>query len=104
MQQRGGREKRRDPRHPVAFKFKGIEVSLLGTATGRRRPIRGEVQNISAGGLGLLSDRPVEEFRLVRGEVLLPRARVGIPTLLHVRWRQPSGTRSRYRMGLQFVF
>lgn len=104
MQQRGGRRKRRDPRYPVAFKFKGMEVSLLGTARGRHRPIRGEIQDISAGGLSLLSDRPVEEFRLVRGEVLLPRARVGIPTLLQVRWRQHSGTRPRYRMGLQFVF
>src|SRR5215470_7394079 len=104
MQQRGGREKRRDPRAPVAVKFKGIEVSLLGTARGRRRPIRGEIQDISAGGLGLLSDWPVEEFGLVRGEVLLPPSLVGIPTLLQVRWRQPSGTRRRCRMGLQFVF
>jgi hypothetical protein len=104
MQQRGAHEKRRAPRHPVAFKFKGVEVSLLGTAGGPRRPIWGKIQDISAGGLSLLSDRPVEEFHLVRGEVLLPRARVGIPTLLYVRWRQQSRTRSRYRMGLQFVF
>lgn len=102
MEQRGGAEKRRDPRYPVAFEFKGIEVSLLGTARGR--PIRGEIQDISAGGLGLLSNRPIQQFRLVRGEVLLPQVPMGIRTLLHVRWRQQSGTRSRYRMGLQFVF
>ena len=103
VKQQGRRERRHHPRYALNCEFRGTKLSLLGAAKRTRGIIRGEIQNISAGGLCVLVDRPVKEFHLVRGEVLLPELAAGIPALTQVRWGEQVGQGSRYRMGLQFL-
>ena len=102
---RTGAERRQHPRHPVhpVLGGKPIVLSLPGTGKGRRADLSGQLQNISAGGLCLLSDQGVELHQVLRSQIPFPELAVAIPTLLYVRWiHRPTGSHA-YRLGLQFV-
>jgi hypothetical protein len=96
-------EKRQQPRHRYSTLFRGRELSVAGTAKGSGRLIRGNVHDISSGGLSLLTGQPVKKSRLIRGEIQLPDIPVSVPLLMRVRWIQRSPKGSQYRIGLQFL-
>jgi hypothetical protein len=103
MRQRAWRERRREHRYAVLFEFRGKKLSSLGFPKRPRGIVNGKVQNLSAGGLCLLTDQPIKELHLVRGELVLPNVPVGIPTLMQARWVHRATKRFRYRIGMQFV-
>jgi hypothetical protein len=76
---------------------------MAGTATGSGRFIRGNVHDISFGGLSVLTRQRVKKSCLIRGEIQLPDSPVSVPLLLQVRWKQRSQKGSQYRIGLQFL-
>src|SRR5215471_8545348 len=102
MRQRGG-ERRRDPRYVLVSEFRGKKLFSFEVPKQRRGTINGKIQNLSAGGLCLLSDQPIKAFHLVRGELVLPDVPVGIPTLMQARWVHRATKGPRYRIGMQFV-
>jgi PilZ domain len=93
-------ERRFDPRQVFRIKLRGRDVSSSRVS---REPFHGEVQNISSGGLGLLTDHPVQESSLIHAEIVMPDFGIGVPSLMQVRWLQRLTTRPHYRVGLQFV-
>ena len=103
MRQPGWGERRRDRRYVVLSEFKGKKLSSLGVLKQLRGIVNGKIQNLSAGGLCLLTNQPIEEFHLVRGELVLPDVPVGIPTLMQARWVHRATKGPRYRIGMQFV-
>ena len=70
---------------------------------GADQDIRGEVCNISAGGMCLLTDDSVNVSDPFRCEILAPRMPVAIPVLLQVRWASKSSNGRTHRLGLQFL-
>ena len=100
-------EKRRHPRHAIAFQLTGTALSPLGAGTARQfgavHDVRGEVPNISAGGLCLLTDDKIGVSDALRCEIQIPSLPIGIPALLNVRWLCAEGGRYTYRLGLQFL-
>jgi PilZ domain len=65
----------------------------------------GRIQNISEGGISLLSECPLEPTTFIRCSILSPDIPVPIPTLMQVRWsvvRRDHETQS-YLSGLLFV-
>jgi PilZ domain len=96
-------ERRQQPRHRYSTLFTGRELSLAGTATGSGRLIRGIVDDISSGGLSLLTRQRVKKSLLIRGEIQLSDIPVSVPLLARVRWIQRSIKGSQYRIGLQFL-
>lgn len=102
-EKRTGAERRRHRRHLVQAVFGGKRIVLSLPGKGRRAVLRGKVQNISAGGLCLLSKQAVEQYQVLRCQIPLRELPVAIPTLLQVRWiHRPTGSHT-YRLGLRFL-
>jgi hypothetical protein len=100
---RTGAERRRHPRHAVQGVFGGKRIVLSLPGKGHRAGLRGKILNISAGGLCLLSEHVVEQYQVLRCQILLRELPVAIPTLLQVRWiHRPTGSHT-YRLGLRFL-
>lgn len=100
------RERRVHDRFPVAYRLKArLLEPLVPGEEGSRTPqeIQGEVPNIGAGGLCLVTDQAPELAAPLRCEILVPLIRVGIPTLVQVRWTDWDSDGRKYRMGLQYV-
>ncbi len=76
--------------------FDSAEISIT--------PILGRAQNMSKGGLCLLSQRPISQSSLLRCEMSAAEVPVPIPTLLLVRWtKKPKVRGNNYLSGLQFL-
>jgi hypothetical protein len=62
------------------------------------------VQNVSKGGLCLISSQPMPRSSLVRCEIGVSEVPVGIPTLMQVRWTRKQNLQAEaYLTGLQFL-
>ena len=95
-------ERRHQQRFPSSIEVRAKELTSLGLPRGEPGAvIRGRVQNISGGGVCLLSKRSITEPSLVRCEIAVSGAGAMIPTLMHVRWTQR--LTNGYKIGLQFV-
>jgi hypothetical protein len=100
-------EKRQFQRYRVTGQLTGTALTPVNAA-GLTRPavnqdIRGEIPDISAGGLCLLTDDHVEVSDAVRCEIRVPSLPVAIPALMNVRWTCPNDGHYTYRLGLQFL-
>jgi hypothetical protein len=83
-----------------------MAVSLLPALEAAEQPqqgFKGEAENISKGGIGMLCNRLLPPGMVVRCEIALLRRAVDIPTLLKVRWTDQLEGKKRYRVGLQFL-
>jgi hypothetical protein len=100
-------EKRRYRRYSVNCQFTGSALRPVGAAVGGvPRPaidISGEIPNVSAGGICLLTDDKIDVADAVRCEIAVPTFPIGIPSLLNVRWACPGDGRYTYRLGLEFL-
>ncbi len=103
MKRRTTAERRLHPRYPVNPGLAAVGA-FQGLQEEGQQLLRGQLQNLSTGGLCLLGNRAVELSQVFRCEIPLPELPVGIPTLLQVCWiERPTGAHA-YRIGLQFVF
>ncbi len=94
---------RRYRRHQTAGHLKG-EVLSLGESGQRRQPaLQGRIQNISAGGLCLLTRQVPNVTDPIRSEITVPGTPVGIPTLVQIRWSRKSADKRNHVVGLQFL-
>ena len=67
--------------------------------------LRGRVQNLSRGGVCVLSDRPLDQHAVIICEIALPDLPLLIPTVMQVRWDQKREVQGeQYLVGLQFLF
>jgi PilZ domain len=96
-------ERRRGWRYMVTTKFVGRELSSSGTSATSKAIIRGQIQNISAGGLRMITNQAIKKFALIRGEVSLHNLPVGVPSIMEVRWTRRLAGGARYELGLRFV-
>ena len=96
-------EKRRHPRHPVRGELTGHILSSLSPATDSEQPFQGTIQDISQGGLGVLTSQTVSVLSPIRCEVRLADFPGAIPTLTQVRWVESSPSGGGARVGLHFL-
>ena len=96
-------EKRRHPRYPVRGDLTGHILSSLFPPTESEQLFQGTIQDISQGGLGVLTPQAVSVSSPIRCEIRLADLPGSIPTLAQVRWveRSPSGAGAR--VGLHFL-
>jgi hypothetical protein len=98
------KERRRHRRRDFSIKFTGTKISPTGVIDTAPEIFHARIHNISEGGLGLTVDHRLNRFDLIRGEVIFPRASIGVPSLLQVRWvRRQASSRFPYHVGLQFL-
>lgn len=103
MKQFRSPRKRHATRYSFSSEFRGQELSWLGRPKPGKHTLQGAIQNISAGGLGLLTNRPVKELAIFRGEIRIPSIPVAVPSLLQARWVKRGEKRSQYRVGFEFL-
>ncbi len=67
-------------------------------------PLEGRLQNVSAGGIGLLTEQRLPVSAVVRCDLAVTEDLVPVPILMLVRWnRERSGKPGSYICGLQFL-
>lgn len=96
-------DRRHDPRFPQTLDLTVQPLPELGSSR-KTTAIRGRIQNISAGGVCLITSRPIEKFSVLRCEITIGDVPLKIATLMQVRWTkkqnmQPEG----YLSGLEFL-
>jgi hypothetical protein len=69
----------------------------------RGRAILGRIENISQGGVAVVSSVSMPISSLVRCEIRGPDVGIAIPTLLQVRWSRKRASGTEYEVGLRFV-
>lgn len=98
------RDRRQFPRFPQQLDLHVREVQPLESGIELRKTVVGRVQNMSKGGLCLISSQPVAKSCLVRCEIGVSEIPVGVPTLMQVRWiRKRDLQAETYITGLQFL-
>jgi hypothetical protein len=97
-------DRRQYPRFPQLLELRAREVQPLGSGIEPEKAVVGRVQNVSKGGLCLVSPQPMARSCLVRCEISVSEIPVSIPTLMQVRWtRKKSLQADTYLTGLQFL-
>ena len=96
-------EKRASRRYSVRWRLEGRGISFMGVAARQKEVLRGQIENLSRGGLCLLAEGPVKNSSVIHCEIFPDHVAAGIPTIMEVRWMQPSAESSRTRIGLRFL-
>lgn len=63
----------------------------------------GQLQNVSRGGLCLLTNQRLNPREFLTITVPLPQPNLAIPTLAYVQWTHPVQGTARYAVGLSFL-
>jgi hypothetical protein len=94
--------RRRYPRYPVTGELRASRIPLMGFQVDLEQVVEGELENISSGGLCVLTTGPMEISDVFRTEIGLPSVPISIPVLSDVRWIERLGEHL-YRVGLRFA-
>jgi PilZ domain len=98
------RDRRQYPRFPQLLDLQAREVQPLRSGTETSKAVVGRVQNVSKGGLCLISQHAIARSCLVRCEIGVSEIPVSIPTLMQVRWTRKQNLQAdTYLTGLQFL-
>jgi hypothetical protein len=103
MRRPRGSERRSERRYPVDWKLEGKGISFLGFPQGDGEVVRGLVENITRGGVCLLTEGPIEKSSVLQCEIFPSGLHTGIPTVMEVRWVQPDSEGPGMRVGLHFL-
>lgn len=98
------RDRRRHPRFPQILELKAREAPALPSGSVPGPTVLGRVQNVSKGGMCLMSPQPVSRSAVLRCEIVVSDLAVGVPTLMQVRWTRKQNLKTEsYLSGLQFL-
>lgn len=99
------RERRQYPRFPQVLEVHARSLSSIPHGlTLSEMDCQGRIQNVSDGGMCLLSPQPLPAATFVLCAISLPDTPVAIPTLMQVRWTSRRGHKSvNFISGLRFV-
>jgi Tfp pilus assembly protein PilZ len=97
-------DRRHYPRYPLETELTGRELSLFGVTEDTKQPIRAHVEDISEGGLCVLTSKPLKLANPVQCKIPLAKIPVAVPVIMRVQWSHPVSTGSSYRNGLQFLY
>lgn len=67
------------------------------------REVLGRIQNLSEGGVCLMSSQPLPVSTFVCCEIAVPDMPVSIPALMQVRWSAKRGKDGHHMNGLRFI-
>ena len=97
-------EHRDHPRFLCDLELRGNKLAAVGVLQENgRTPIRGRIENISEGGLCVLSKRAIPVAAVVRCEIGVSGTKATIPTLTRVRWTHKIPENGGYKIGLEVL-
>jgi hypothetical protein len=94
--------RRHYPRFPITGEMRVSRLPLFGMQGQPEQVVEGEIQNISSGGVCVLTRQPLTVSDVFRGEIGLEPIPITIPVLSDVRWVEQLGN-DLYRVGLRFA-
>jgi len=97
-------DRRQYPRYPLESDFIGRELSLVGVTEENKLLIRAHVEDISEGGLCVLTSKPLTLANPVQCKIPLATIPVALPVIMRVQWSHQDSTGSSFRNGLQFLY
>src|SRR5688500_3999404 len=97
-------DRRQYPRYPLETDFIGRELSLVGVTEDSRLLIRAHVEDISEGGICVLTSKPLTLTIPVQCKIPLAKIPVALPVIMRVQWSHRVSTGSNFRNGLQFLY
>jgi len=97
-------ERREHARYPQAIDVRARTMPPVRGSHATPKEIRGRIQNVSQGGLCVLSTQPLAVSTFLVCEIAMPDLPVSIPALMQVRWTIKRGNEAHhYIHGLRFV-
>jgi hypothetical protein len=84
----GNPERRVHQRFPTTLEIQVHEISAVSSPHESTRTIQGRLQNLSRGGLCILTDQRLNDMGIAVCEIVLPELPVPIPVLTNVRWSE----------------
>jgi acylphosphatase len=97
-------ERRRHERYANSGDIEMHELSELEIAGNRAETVYGKIQNVSDGGVGIVTSVPIEPFALFRCRVSMGNGPPHISTLMRVRWSQKESSRQgTFVSGLEYL-
>lgn len=105
MKRSAEQERREHARFPQAIDVRARTMPPVRASHATPKEIQGRIQNMSQGGLCVLSTQPLAVSTFVVCEIALPDLPVSIPALMQVRWTVKRGGKEahHYIHGLRFV-
>lgn len=97
-------DRRQYPRYQLESELIGRELSLLGVTEDNKHFIRAHVEDISEGGICVLTSKPLALTNPVQCKIPLAKIPVAVPVIMRVQWSHQVSTGSSYRNGLQFLY
>ena len=84
---------------------RAIPLRTTDQAAAKAKTIPARIQNLSRGGLCILTEEPLPARGVLLCEMVLPQVPITIPALLRVCWIQERGPAAKDRLaGLQFLY
>jgi hypothetical protein len=98
-------DRRHEARLPQVLEVTVRELPQLGCAENpESRSVAGYVQNISEGGVCLVTPTPIGEAAILRCEIAIGDAPLRVATLMQVRWtRKQSAIQETFISGLEVL-
>ena len=96
------RDRRLDPRHFIDCQIGVKELTPLGSTTASSEMVSVQAENISKGGLGIITEHSLQPSGLVRCEIQIGETVCPVSVFMQVRWVESNDT-GGCRSGLQFL-
>lgn len=87
----------------MSAELAGAQVTLSGLRPEGLGELSGQIKNIGAGGLYLVTDQPVKVYEVFRCAIPFSELPLAIPTFLVVRWVRENAGLPQYQVGMQFL-
>jgi hypothetical protein len=98
------KDRREHARFPQAIDVRARTIPPVRASYPPSKEIQGRIQNVSQGGVCILSTQPLPISTFVFCDIAMPDIPVSIPTLMQVRWTAKRGREAHhYIHGLRFV-
>lgn len=98
-------ESRFFPRFSQVLHVRASLLPAIQSETAKVPVLSGRIQNLSEGGICLITSKAVEPQSVLRCEIVSEGLPVGVPTLMEVRWaKKQNGGSGVYVCGLQYLF
>ncbi len=100
---RGSRERRQHLRFGQRGELSATPLSRLGPARAHETIVRGQVKDISAGGICMLTDQRLKESNLLQCDITFADFPAAIPALMEIQWIAGAEEEFKYAVGLRYL-
>ncbi len=99
----GSRERRQNLRFAQFAELRASQLSSLGSTKAHKITVRGQVKDIGAGGICMLTDQLLNEANLLQCDITFATLPAAIPALMEIQWIAAGDEEFEYAVGLRYL-